>query len=118
MKKIILPCLLFTLTFSSCYEKAKITIQNNVPNATLQQINWDEYPIARSLLPGEKSRTYTVTDYKSDFPKKSVVKFYMKRGDNQVYLETKYVFTLDVDDNLLIVISDTTQVINPAIPRD
>jgi len=117
MKKIILPYLLFTLTLSSCYEKAKITVQNNVSNATLQQINWDNYPIAQSLLPGEK-RTYTVTDLKSDFPKKSVVKFYMKRGDNQVYLETKYIFTLDVDDNLLVVISDTTQVINPAIPRD
>ncbi|MCL2327426.1 MAG: hypothetical protein FWC39_02805 [Bacteroidetes bacterium] len=114
MKKIILPCLLFSLTLSSCYEKAKITIQNNVPNAVLQRINWDDYPIASSLLPGEK-RTYTVDDAKSKFPKESVVKFYMKRGDNQVYLETKQIFTLNINDDILIVISDTTQVVNPAL---
>ena len=118
MKKIILPCLILVSVLSSCSDKAKITIQNNVSNATLQQINWDNYPIANSLLPGEKSGVYTVKDSKSDFPKKSVVKFYMKRGDNQVYLETKYAFTLDGGDNLLIVISDTTQVVNPAIPRN
>ena len=115
MKKIILPFLLLVLTLSSCYDKAKITIQNKVHNATLEQVSWDKYSVARSLLPGEGS---TITVYEQSnyrFPKKSVVKFYMKREGNQVYLETKYSFILDADDNLLIVISDTTQVVNPAL---
>ena len=117
MKKIILFCITLIL-LSSCNDKAKIAVQNKLRNVSLEQVSWDGYSIANSLLPGETSKTYKVVDFKSDFPKRAVVKFYMKRGDNQVYLETKYIFTLDVDDNLLVVISDTTQVINPAIPRD
>ena len=115
MKKIILPFLLLVLTLSSCYDKAKITIQNKVHNATLEQVSWDKHSVASSLLPGEGS-TITIRETPNyRFPKKSVVKFYMKREGNQVYLETKYSFLLDADDNLLIVISDTTQVVNPAL---
>jgi len=118
MKKIILPFLLLVLTLSSCYDKAKITIQNKVHNATLVQVSWDKHSVASSLLPGEGSTStvYEGPDYR--FPKTSVVKFYMKREGNQVYLETKYRFTLDANDNLLIVISDTTQVINPSLIGD
>ena len=114
MKKIILLCLLLVLVLAlfSCDENANITIQNNVHNATLERVSWGKYSIAHSLMPGEKDN-YRVYDRKSKFPKTSVVKFYMKREGNQVYLETKYTFTLNVDDDLLIVISDTTQVINP-----
>ena len=114
MKKIFLPCLLLLL-LSSCYDKAKISVQNKVHNATITHISWDKYSLGYSLLPGETSKSTTISDEKGKFPKKSVVKFYMKRGDNQVYLETKYAFTLDGGDDLLIVISDTTQVINPAL---
>jgi hypothetical protein len=115
MKKIILPCLLVFALFS-CVKKAEIAVQNKVHNATLTKVSWDGHSIASSLMPGETGRTYKVTqDEKNKFPRNSVVKFYMTRGGNQVYLETKYSFLLDVDDNLLIVISDTTQVINPAV---
>jgi len=115
MKKITLLLLLFlVMVLSSCMEDAKITVQNNVQNAKLERISWDNYSVASSLMTGE-SRGITVSDYKSDFPKTSVVKFLMTRGGNQVYLETKSTFTLDINDNLLIVISDTTEVINPAL---
>ena len=118
MKKIILPLLLVFILSSCQYDKAKITIQNKVHNATLEQVSWDEHSVARTLLPGEGN---TITVYESDnyrFPRKSVVKFYMKREGNQVYLETKYSFTLGADDDLLVVISDTTQVVNPAMRND
>ena len=114
MKKIFLPSLLVIL-LSSCYDNAKISVQNKVHNATLTSISWDKYSLGYSLLPGETSKSATITDENGKFPKRSVVKFYMRRGDNQVYLETKYAFTLDSGDNLLIIISDTTQVINPAL---
>jgi hypothetical protein len=113
MKKFILPFLLLAL--ASCQEEATITIQNNVSNATLEGVSWDDYFITNTLLPGEKS-TRTISDDKSKFPKKSVVKFYMKRSGNKVYLETKQTFSLDKKENIHIVISDTTQVINPAVP--
>jgi len=100
------------LVLSSCEESARITIQNNVHNAKLEQVSWDNYSVAHSLLTGEK-KGITIWDKKSQFSKTSVVKFYMTRGGNQVYLETKYTFTLDINENLEIVISDTTQVINP-----
>ena len=118
MKKNILPFLVLVLSFSSCYDKAKITIQNKVHNATLEQVSWDNHSVAGSLLPGEGN---TITVYEESnyrFPKTSVVKFYLKREGNQVYLETKYSFTLDADDNILIVISDTTQVVNPLLISD
>jgi hypothetical protein len=95
-------------------DKSEITVQNKVHNVTLTNISWDKYSLGYSVLPGETSKT-TIQEEKYKFPKTSVVKFYMKRGDNQVYLETKYSFTLHGGDNLLIVISDTTQVINPAL---
>ena len=106
---------LMVIILSSCYDKANISIQNKVHNATLEQVSWDNHSVASSLLPGEGNTITVHEGYEYHFPRKSVVKFYMKRGDKQVYLETKYAFTLDVDDNLLIVISDTTQVINPAL---
>ena len=115
MKKIFLPCL-FVMLLSSCYDKAHISVQNKVHNATITQIRWDDYSLGHSILPGETSKEKEIFDKKETFPKTSVVKFYLKRGDNQVYLETKYAFTLDSGDKLVIIISDTTQVINPALP--
>ena len=115
MKIIILPFLLLVLSLASCYDKANITIQNKVHNATLEQVSWDKHFVASALLPGEGN---TITVYEGSnyrLPKTSIVKFYMKREGNQVYLETKYSFTLDAGNNLLIVISDTTQVVNPAL---
>jgi hypothetical protein len=115
MKKNILPFLLLVLTLSSCQEEPTITIQNNVSNATLENVSWEDYFITNSLLPGEKS-TREIRDKKSKFPKQSVVKFYMTRNGNKVYLETKQTFSLGAKENIHIVISDTTQVINPAVP--
>jgi len=114
MKKIILLCLLLVLVLSSCEYEARICIKNNVHNAKLERVSWEDYSVAHSLMTGENA-WITVRDWKDKFPKTSVVKFYMTRGGNQVYLETKYTFTLDIDDNLEIVISDTTQVRNPAL---
>ena len=108
MKKIILLCLLLVLNLAltSCDYEARITIQNKVHNATLERVSWDDYSIAYSLMPGEKSSNHTIHSYKSsDFPKTSVVKFYMKRDGNQVYLETKNAFTF-------------TEVINPILQSD
>lgn len=104
---------MITMFLYSCEEDAQITIQNKVHNATLMQISWDDYAISSTLLPGQKSKECNVVGRKEDFPKSSIVKFYMIRGENQVYLETKYPFTLDAGQNLLIVISDTASVVNP-----
>jgi len=110
MKKIILPFLFLIMTLSSCMDKATITIQNNRSNDTLERVSWDTYFISRTLLPGEKS-THTISDIETEFPKEARVKFYMKRDGYRAHFETRYRFILDIDDNLLIIITDTTRLI-------
>ncbi|MDR2040407.1 MAG: hypothetical protein LBQ60_21025 [Bacteroidales bacterium] len=112
MRKFIFLLILIPF-FYSCKDKAYIKIQNKVRNATLNNVSWDNNSIAYSLLPGEVSEELKIVDDKDDFPKRAVVKFYMQGAENQVYLQTKYSFSLDAGQTLLIVISDTTSVINP-----
>ena len=112
MRKVGFICMLVML-LSSCYDKGYITVQNKVHNATLSHISWADYSLVSSLSPGEKSLKMTVSEKKKNFPKSDIIKFYMQRGENQVYLETKYSFTVDADQHLIVTISDTTSVINP-----
>ncbi len=114
MKKVIILFFISVSLLTACEKKeGYVTVQNKVHNTVLNQISWDNHFLGTSLLPGIKSQEATIIDKKESFPKNGVVKFYMQRGDNQVYLETKCSFSLDIDQHLLIVISDTTSVINP-----
>lgn len=99
----------------SCEDHGKIRVQNKVHNVRLDRISWGDFSIAYSLLTGEESDEVTITDKKGSFPKIYNVSFYMENNGKTVYLKTKSKFQLDADQNLLIVISDTTQVVNPAL---
>ncbi len=113
MRTIVILLILSTLLFVACEDEGNIIVQNKVHNATLTQVSWGTYHVASSLLPGEKSSEKCISDKKDNFPKIAIVKFYLNRDDKQVYLETKQMFTLNGGQNLLIVISDTTSVVNP-----
>jgi hypothetical protein len=110
-------CILFLLgliALSSCDEKeADIRIQNLVHNATLERLSYSDHSITYSLVPGETSSRYTIYDEESEWPKLSQVEFYMVRNSQMVYLKTKASYNLNMDDDLLVVIADTTEVISP-----
>jgi hypothetical protein len=107
--------LLFGLiALSSCDEKeADIRIQNLVHNASLERLSYSDWSITYSLIPGETSSRYTIYDEESEWPKMSQIEFYMVRNSQMVYLKTKASYNLNIDDDLLIVIGDTTEVISP-----
>jgi len=97
----------------SCQESAEISIQNKVHNASLENIYFGDYSVSYSLYPGQTSSKFTISDDKDDWPKMSQVEFFMVRDGNRVYLKTKASFRLNIDDDLLIVIADTTEVESP-----
>lgn len=97
----------------SCNEKAYVKIENRVHNAALKNISWENHAVTEILFSGETSDELLIVDRKEEFPKKGVVKFYMERNRQRIYLETKYEFLLDAGQNLMIIISDTTAVVNP-----
>lgn len=113
MNKILIPIALFALILSSCEKTAKIRVKNLVHNAALESISFDDYSIGYSLYPGETAPKTLISDEKSDWPKTAPIEFFMIRDNNRVYLKTRYGFTLDADDDLLVIIADTTEVVSP-----
>jgi hypothetical protein len=113
IKNIILATslLLFVILLVSCDDDATIKVINRIPNIQLKQVSFDKYSVAYSLLPGETG-SYEIVDKPKYFPKRGVIKFYMVKGDNQIYLETKEVFTLNADQELLIEISEDMELVN------
>ena len=108
--------LLFLGAICSCKDdKGKIKIQNNIHNVKLEKVNWGNYSIAYSLLTGEVSEDNIIRDKKGTFPKINEVSFYMVNNGKRVYLKTKNKFQLDADQNLTIVITDSTAVISQAL---
>ncbi len=103
-------------TSQACIYEADVQVQNKVHNAKLENITFANYHIASDLLPGETSETFTITEVDKDkFPKVSQVEFYMTSNGKRVYLKTKASYKLNEDETLLIVIADSTEVINPLL---
>lgn len=108
--------ILISVIICSCEDdRGIIKVQNNVHNAKLQSVSWGDYSIAYSLLTGEESDEVRIEDKKGSFPKINDLSFYMVSSGKKVYLKTKYKYKLDADQNLTIVISDTTSVLNPSL---
>jgi hypothetical protein len=101
------------LAFTSCQESAHISVQNRVHNATLESVNYGEYSITYSIYPGETSSKNTILDNKNDWPKTSQLEFFMVRDGNRVYLKTIASYELNIDDDLLLIIADSTEVVSP-----
>ncbi len=101
------------LALTACTEQAEIKVQNLVHNASLEDINYGDYSIEYLLYPGKTSDGRVITDDAQNWPKSEQVEFYMVRDGNMVYLRTRASYTLNPDDELLIVIADTTEVISP-----
>jgi hypothetical protein len=115
MKHILIIAIAVMLFSCEEYDKGKIKVQNKIHNVKLESINWGDYSITYSLLTGEESDEVTIEDKKGTFPKINDISFYMVSSGKKVYLKTKSKFKLDADQNLTIVISDTTSVLNPSL---
>jgi hypothetical protein len=98
----------------SCSHEAKIQVTNNVHNVRLDNISYVNVQIGSYLLPGE-STEMTITDkYENiSFPVTAQLEFYMVKGDKRVYLKTKEYFKVDKDETRKIIISDSTELVNP-----
>ena len=114
-KATLLPIVLTVFILTSCIESGTIQVENRVHNVRLENINFNDIPITYSLMPGQKSSKVRVSGYKDDFPKAGQVEFIMTRDGNRVYLKTKASYLLNYDENLFIIISDTTEVENPLV---
>jgi len=100
---------------SACMGEGTISVQNNVHNVKLESISWGDVSLYYSLLPGETSEEILIWNLRSEFPMDHALEFYMVAEGNRVYLKTKTIYQLDIDDKLLIEINDTTEVVNPAL---
>lgn len=101
------------LSLQSCTEKGTVSVQNNISSVKISNVKWNGTHISYSLLPGQTSAEVEVRDEEGTFPKMGNVTFTMSANNRSVYLETQEVYTLDADDNLLIVLDDATEITNP-----
>ena len=117
MKNLTILFAIFLLVTTGCdeYEEGHIKVQNKVHNVTLQNINWGGTGVYDYLMTGETSYDVTISDKKDSWPKTFQLEFYMVADGNRVYLKTRQQYTLDYDQELLIVVADTTAVYNPSL---
>lgn len=106
---------LVALIATSCMEKSTVVVTNRVSNAQIESISFNDFSIYGTLLPGQSSTKLEIEEFKNKFPFTGQIEFYMTSGSKKVFLKTKESFYLDYDQNLVIVISDSTEVINPML---
>jgi hypothetical protein len=121
MKQYILIFIVAIFTLTSCQKKSKIRVQNMLPKALIQNVEWGKIPISSQILPGQTSEAIVVYEdepyYDIKLPESKPVKFYISLNGDLVYLQTKFSFCLNEDDDLTILIADTTQVFNPLLEK-
>ena len=102
-----------TLIFISCNQTGSIQIQNKISNVEIIDIQWGKNYIESDLLPGETSSKMTISDYDESLPASHKVTFKMTANNKSIYLETEKNYVLNANDNLLIILTDSTKVNNP-----
>jgi hypothetical protein len=116
MKRILF--LVFIYTLIGCHGPSSIKVQNNLSKTIIRNAEWGGVPISSQLMPGETSAKIKIYDdsyYDIDLPEKHPLKFYIDVNGDKVYLETKELIELGIEDDLLIEINDSTEVINPIL---
>lgn len=101
------------LMIQSCYEPGDIQIQNSITQVKIVDVKWGGTYIATELLPGETSEKLTIDKYEEKLPSSHKISFKMIANNKSIYLETEEEFLLDEDDDLLIILTNETEVKNP-----
>jgi hypothetical protein len=110
---ILVGCAMMIYLFFGCKEKSTVQLQNNISTVKITDVKWGNHFLSNELLPGESSKKITVDPLYEKLPKTEQVTFKMVANNKTVYLETEGKYTLNEEDNLLIVLSDETKVMNP-----
>jgi len=97
----------------SCYKSGDIQLKNNISQVKILDVKWGDTHIATELLPGETSGKWKIEHHDEKLPSSHKISFTMTANNKSVYLETEEEFLLDQDDDLLIVLTDTTKVKSP-----
>jgi hypothetical protein len=110
----------FVVLLTSCGEKeSRICVQNMLSKALIKNVEWGGIPVSSQILPGQTSRTIIVYEkeryYDIKLPASKPVKFYISLNGDLVYLQTKASYRLNLNEELVIPITDTTQVFNPLL---
>jgi hypothetical protein len=118
MKKLLF--ILPLLFLAACEGTSSIQVQNNLSKAVIRNVEWGGLPLSSQLIPGEKSTKISIRKndyYEINLPAKNVIKFYLDVNGDKVYLETKKLFELGIEQDILIEINDSTKVVNPLIDK-
>jgi hypothetical protein len=109
----------FGVFLTSCQDKSTIQVQNMLPKAIISNIEWGGLPISSKIMPGQTSTKITLYEdesyYDIKLPESNPVKFYIDLNGDKVYVQTKTSYRLGTNDDLVIVIEDTTKVFNPLL---
>ena len=109
--------LVMFLVYSGCQDSGTIQLENSIRGGIIKNARWGRVYLTNSLVPGESTGSIRVYDNSSfvDLPEENPVLFYMEVDGDLIYLETKESYRLNVDENLEIVIDDSTEVYNSLI---
>lgn len=107
--------LLFSVFTIACDEKkAHIQVQNNISQVVIEDVRWGDIFIDSRLFPGETSSKKRIRETSTiELPYSGTISFRMKANNQVIFLETEETFTLDEEDDILVVLSDSTLVRNP-----
>lgn len=116
-----LCALLLCVAAIGCAEKpGKISVQNSIRGVVISDVRWGDIFITDQLLPGEASNSITVYDagddsYGVNLPTAYPIRFYMEVQGDRIYLETRESYKLDVEEDIDVILYDSTRVFNPLL---
>ncbi|MFT4072209.1 MAG: hypothetical protein QM654_09895 [Dysgonamonadaceae bacterium] len=122
MKKYLFIIAFLAFVFASCrYRESNICVQNKLPKVILKNVEWGGLAIRNQILPGQTSEQITLCENETyrgvKLPASFPLKFYISVNSDLVYVETVASFHLGIDEDVQIVICDTTRVINPLLEK-
>ncbi|MFA6368516.1 MAG: hypothetical protein WCX10_08175 [Bacteroidales bacterium] len=121
MRKVIF-LIISVFVLVSCEEESTIQVKNMLSKAVIKNVEWGGLPISSQILPGQSSDKITVFEdesyYDINLPESNPIKFYIDLNGDLIYVQTKASYRLDVDNDLIIVIEDSTAVFNPLLEKE
>lgn len=111
--KLISLTVLVILLLQSCYRPGEIQVKNNITKVKITDVKWGDIYIATDLLPGESSKKLTIDKYEEKLPSSHKISFKMTANNKSIYLQTEVEYLLNEDDDLLVILTDSTKVKNP-----
>lgn len=111
LKLILFVCVIMVM--QSCYNTGDIQLQNNISQVKIVDVKWGDISLASELMSGETSAKSTIDKYEEKLPKSHKISFKMTANNKSIYLETDEEYLLDEDDDLLIILTDATEVKSP-----